>query len=51
MYALWSERNWLAETPQEEKEDPTPCPAKRKINMFPGRMGKSVSNMSNNHDN
>jgi hypothetical protein len=37
MYALWSVWNHFRETRQEEKEDLTSCPARRKINMFPKR--------------
>jgi hypothetical protein len=44
MYAPWSAGNCFEATLQDEEEDRTSCPAIRKINRFPGKTNKTLSN-------
>jgi hypothetical protein len=43
VYAPWSVGNCFEATLQDEEEELTSCPAKRKINMFPGKANKTLS--------
>jgi hypothetical protein len=40
VHELWSVGDCFRARPKDKKDDPTSCPASRKINMFPGSQWK-----------